>query len=109
MEQNHELYLTLWYGVFDRRTRRLRFVSGGHPPADAQREAFGEATFVPVVVANVALRKSVPIVHRGYDANSGRMGSRVVVSCSATSFADKPGASIPDPDLLLCPSRCGSC
>jgi hypothetical protein len=33
MEQHHELYLTLWYGVFHRRTRRLRFVSGGHPPA----------------------------------------------------------------------------
>ena len=33
MEANHGQYFTMWYGVYDRRTRRLRFASGGHPPA----------------------------------------------------------------------------
>ena len=33
MENNNNLYFTIWYGVFDRRTRELRFASGGHPPA----------------------------------------------------------------------------
>jgi phosphoserine phosphatase RsbU/P len=33
MEHHNNLYFTIWYGVFDRRTRGLRFASGGHPPA----------------------------------------------------------------------------
>ena len=33
MEHHNNLYFTIWYGVFDRRTRQLRFASGGHPPA----------------------------------------------------------------------------
>ena len=33
MERHHDLYLSLWYGVYHRPTRRLRFVSAGHPPA----------------------------------------------------------------------------
>lgn len=33
MSKHNNLYFTLWYGVFDRRTRRLRYSSGGHPPA----------------------------------------------------------------------------
>jgi sigma-B regulation protein RsbU (phosphoserine phosphatase) len=33
MEHHNNLYFTIWYGVFDRRTRELRFASGGHPPA----------------------------------------------------------------------------
>jgi len=33
MEEHGNLYLTLWYGVYHRPTRRLRYTSGGHPPA----------------------------------------------------------------------------
>jgi sigma-B regulation protein RsbU (phosphoserine phosphatase) len=33
MERNDEKYLTIWYGVFDRTSRRLTYASGGHPPA----------------------------------------------------------------------------
>ncbi|MEE9912130.1 MAG: SpoIIE family protein phosphatase [Deltaproteobacteria bacterium] len=33
MEHHNNLYFTIWYGVFDRRTRQLSFASGGHPPA----------------------------------------------------------------------------
>jgi len=33
MEGNNNLFFSIWYGVFDRRTRELRFASGGHPPA----------------------------------------------------------------------------
>ena len=32
MEAHGGLYLTAWYGVFDRRDRRLEFASAGHPP-----------------------------------------------------------------------------
>jgi sigma-B regulation protein RsbU (phosphoserine phosphatase) len=33
MERQDGLYFTLWYCVYFRRTRRLRYSSGGHPPA----------------------------------------------------------------------------
>ena len=33
MEQQHNRYFTLWYGVYQRSTRKLVYGSGGHPPA----------------------------------------------------------------------------
>ena len=33
MERHNNLLFTIWYGVFDRNTRRLMYSSGGHPPA----------------------------------------------------------------------------
>jgi serine phosphatase RsbU (regulator of sigma subunit) len=33
MEKQNGLYFTLWYGVYNRQTRRLRHASAGHPPA----------------------------------------------------------------------------
>ena len=33
MERQDGLYFTLWYCVYCRRTRRLRYSSAGHPPA----------------------------------------------------------------------------
>ena len=33
MERQQGRYLTMWYGVFHRRQRRLRYASAGHPPA----------------------------------------------------------------------------
>ncbi len=32
-EENYGLFFTIWYGVFDRSDRMLRYASGGHPPA----------------------------------------------------------------------------
>lgn len=33
MEKHHNMYFTLWYGVYHRPSRTLRHSSGGHPPA----------------------------------------------------------------------------
>lgn len=33
MEKHNNLYFTIWYGVFQWSTRRLRYSSAGHPPA----------------------------------------------------------------------------
>ncbi|MDF9391371.1 MULTISPECIES: fused response regulator/phosphatase [Methylococcus] len=33
MEKHNLLYFTLWYGVFERATRTMRYASAGHPPA----------------------------------------------------------------------------
>jgi sigma-B regulation protein RsbU (phosphoserine phosphatase) len=33
MEKNNNKFFTLWYGVYDRSSRRLRYANAGHPPA----------------------------------------------------------------------------
>ncbi|MEQ8767323.1 MAG: SpoIIE family protein phosphatase [Planctomycetota bacterium] len=33
MESHGDMYFTIWYGVYRHAERRLRFASGGHPPA----------------------------------------------------------------------------
>ena len=33
MEKHDDLYFTVWYGVFNKGSRELRHVGGGHPPA----------------------------------------------------------------------------
>jgi sigma-B regulation protein RsbU (phosphoserine phosphatase) len=33
MEKHNNMYFTIWYGVYQRSTRTLRYASAGHPPA----------------------------------------------------------------------------
>lgn len=33
MSEHNEMYFTIWYGVFNKKTRELNFASGGHPPS----------------------------------------------------------------------------
>ncbi len=33
MEKQNNMYFTLWFGVYNPKTRKLSFASGGHPPA----------------------------------------------------------------------------
>ncbi len=33
MESNHNMYFTMWFGIYDTKERSLSFSSGGHPPA----------------------------------------------------------------------------
>jgi len=33
MEKNHQMFFTMWYGVYNRQNRSLTYSSGGHPPA----------------------------------------------------------------------------
>ena len=33
MEEQNNMFFTIWYGVFSRETRQLTFACGGHPPA----------------------------------------------------------------------------
>lgn len=51
-KEQYGLYFTIWYGVFDLKNRRLRYASGGHPPAllvDSSRRAIDlDAQGVPV-------------------------------------------------------------
>jgi sigma-B regulation protein RsbU (phosphoserine phosphatase) len=33
MEDHNDMYFTLWYGVYNKNTRELKYASAGHPPA----------------------------------------------------------------------------
>jgi serine phosphatase RsbU (regulator of sigma subunit) len=44
MERHAEMYFTLWYGVFDRETREMRYASAGHHPAYLVDAGKGEPT-----------------------------------------------------------------
>ena len=32
-EENNDMFFTIWYGVYNRKTRELMYAGGGHPPA----------------------------------------------------------------------------
>jgi len=32
-EENNDMFFTIWYGVYNKSTRKLTYASGGHPPA----------------------------------------------------------------------------
>lgn len=39
MERQNNMYFTMWYGVYERSSRRLTYSSGGHPPAIVLHES----------------------------------------------------------------------
>lgn len=44
MERHNDMFFTIWYGVHDRRRRRLRWAGGGHPAALLVHPAPGSAS-----------------------------------------------------------------
>jgi sigma-B regulation protein RsbU (phosphoserine phosphatase) len=44
MDKHDGMYFTMWYGVYVRSTRELRYASGGHPPAVLIHDDNGVAT-----------------------------------------------------------------
>ena len=46
MERQNNLLFTIWYGVFDRPSRRLTYASGGHPPAVLVENTVGQPSQV---------------------------------------------------------------
>lgn len=53
MDTHDGLVFSMWYGVFDRRDRVLRFASGGHHPA--YLETPGAATLAPLKTRNLVI------------------------------------------------------
>jgi serine phosphatase RsbU (regulator of sigma subunit) len=53
MEEHAGLYFTIWYGVYDTRTRRLDYASGGHHPAYLVPQDLGQAA--PLSTRNVVI------------------------------------------------------
>lgn len=56
MERQNNLYFTMWYGVFQRSTRTLRYASAGHPPSILFRDDGGGAAKVfELATPNIAV------------------------------------------------------
>lgn len=45
MEDHHNMFFTIWYGIYHRNTRQLRYATGGHPPAILIRRKAEESHF----------------------------------------------------------------
>lgn len=54
MSRHDGMYFTVWYGVYDRRTRELRWSGGGHPPSYLMRggtlKRLASTTFMACIV-----------------------------------------------------------
>lgn len=42
MERHNDMYFTMWYGIYNKKTRLLKYSSGGHPPALLYDPSAGE-------------------------------------------------------------------
>lgn len=62
MEHHNNLYFTIWYGVFDRRTRELSFASGGHPPAFLVSK---EGNLTPLITNNFFIGGFSESIYKG--------------------------------------------
>ena len=52
-EENNDMFFTMWYGIYNRRTGELSFASGGHPPALLLGDtSTGEPEFTPLRTPN---------------------------------------------------------
>ncbi len=49
MEQQNDMYFTIWYGVYNRAGRRIDYAGGGHPPALLIHEAANGASELVVL------------------------------------------------------------
>ena len=52
-EDNNDMFFTMWYGIYNRRTKELTYASGGHPPALLLDDtSTGELEFTPLRTPN---------------------------------------------------------
>ena len=63
MERHNDMFFTIWYGVHDRRRRRLRWAGGGHPAALLVHPAPGPGFAAsPAGMASIPLESENPLL-----------------------------------------------
>jgi sigma-B regulation protein RsbU (phosphoserine phosphatase) len=83
MEQNNNMFFTLWFGVFCRSSRDLNYASGGHPPA----LLFHPANADPKK-AFKSLSTNGPAVGVDPDSRYVQQAARVAPNCSLVLYSD---------------------
>lgn len=92
MEKQNNMYFTIWYGVYQRSSRTLRYSSAGHPPSILLRDGeAGSADALQLVTRGVALGTFPGIVYRS-DVCRIEPGDRLLLLSDGTFEVEKaPG------------------
>lgn len=68
MEKHNNMFFTIWYGVYHRKTRELHCASAGHPPASLLTEVGGRRRMIglgePGLVIGPRMDTSYPVVSK---------------------------------------------
>jgi phosphoserine phosphatase RsbU/P len=101
MERQNNMYFTIWYGVYQRSARNLRYASAGHPPAILLRgEASAAAEAIPLATPGVALGMFPGIAYRAESA-AIQPGDRLMLLSDGTFEVETaPGAMLPFSDFV---------
>jgi len=96
MERHNNLYFTMWYGVYQRSTQTLRYVSAGHPPSILVRGAgAAERNVFELATPNLAVGIMPGVAYRA-DAIVVEPGDRLLVlSDGAYEVEKSPGEMLP--------------
>jgi sigma-B regulation protein RsbU (phosphoserine phosphatase) len=91
MENQNNMYFTIWYGVVHAPTRRLRYASGGHPPALLLRDGGAEQIRTKGMMIGAMEDMTFP------DAELQlRDGDRLIVLCDGTYEVTRAGGGMID-------------
>ncbi|PKN21039.1 MAG: response regulator [Deltaproteobacteria bacterium HGW-Deltaproteobacteria-6] len=90
MEHHNNLYFTIWYGVFNRSTRKLSFASGGHPPAFLVSK---EGKMTHLFTNNMFIGGLPESLYKG-DAVSVPAGAHLYVFSDGVYEVDAPGVKM---------------
>jgi len=97
MERQNNLLFTIWYGVWDRASRKLTYASGGHPPA----VLVGGASGPRQLATGGRLIGIDPTAEFRNESCEVPPGNRLYVfSDGAYEFARPDGKSVQLPDLI---------
>lgn len=71
MDRHHGNYFTIWYGVYQKSTRTLRFSSAGHPPALALAPGTASPTELATDAIPVGILQETEYDDRSYEVPPG--------------------------------------
>lgn len=96
MEKQNNMFFTIWYGVYNKKSGELRYSSGGHPPAIHLRRGM-DGTTAASLLSTVGGMAIGALPDLDYDIGSTRIepGDRLLVLSDGTFEIDKP-----DGDML---------
>ncbi len=94
MEQQNNMYFTIWYGVYHRPTRVLRHASGGHPPSLLLIPKADGGTDLRELRSPGMLIGAMPGMTYGSDSCEIPPGSRLLVLCDGTYEIKRPDGTM---------------
>ena len=71
MDENNGMFFTIWYGVYEARTRTLRYAAGGHHPAIVMHAPSGAVTRLETRNLVIGLNAQEPFEARAYQVQRG--------------------------------------